>query len=123
MTQLNRLLKVTETVLVANKARLAVEVKKENELRAVLAALDMDGKRTSQATRESKDFLYGLSAELRWQKWAEKRRTLINNEIAASKVVQSKLQHAVAISFGKNQAVLRLVENQGSDKSTRDPSP
>lgn len=118
MTQLNRLFKVTETVLNAKKAKLAVEVRKEKELRAVLVALDMNRKKISRETNGVVDFSQGLGAELRWQKWAEQRRTLINNEIAASKVVQSKLQHAVAISFGKRQAVLKLMENQKSDKST-----
>lgn len=98
-----QLMQLTQVALVAAQTRLAGLVRTETDLRAKLEALRPS--RPPPGTDITSDPSTRAGADILWLRWAESRRTVLNQELARCLVAQAQAKAAVAKSFGRNEAI------------------
>ena len=110
--QADALCRVLETKLEAEKAKLAQLVKSEKDLRKQLQ--DLIHSRNAAATRNpaADDPALKSGADLRWQRWIESRRGLLNQELASLLARRSRQTDIVRKAFGRHAAMATLRDRQ-----------
>lgn len=107
VNQLKQLIAVTETALAAAQASMARMQLLEADLRQQLIELkgtNAMGLSESAATR--------AGADVRWNRWVDKRREDINTELARTLAEKESVREKLRIAFGKDQAVRKLSSKQ-----------
>lgn len=99
---LDRISRLVDADYVARQSRLARLKGVEQELRARLAGLT---DRRGEEERLSLDPATRAGADLRWQKWANERRSEINLHLAHNLAEQEMARRDLGRAFGRNQAV------------------
>lgn len=93
------------------QSQLAGLTAKENRLRDNLAQLVNDKRKTAERSDLS-DVARAAGADIRWHKWVDERRAVINIELAQVLSRKLECQRKLRRAFGKDQALDVLVQKQ-----------
>jgi len=100
----------------AAQARLAAQLRRIEELRTSLAALE--GKRRSRALEltEPDAALLG-GADLRWHRWIDGRRAMLNAELARALAEAGRARAALVQAFGRKLASEALAREASAERA------
>lgn len=93
------------------EAELATILSKERRLRGNLAQLVKD-RNVSLRADEFANVAQVSGAEIRWHRWVDARRGLINQELAHVLAKKIECQRMLRRAFGKDQALQALIKDQ-----------
>lgn len=102
------LARVTQAAFDAEQARMAALKRAEQDVRALIAELDLP--RHDPATPLADDAALRAGADLNWQLWVDSRRSALNAELARTLVAQAKARASLKQRFGRNEAAHALAE-------------
>lgn len=109
--EFERLVPLMNAEFRARQVRLADLKRQEEALRQRLS--DLSDRRSVSREGELIDPATLSGADLRWQAWAEARRSEINQMIARLRVDQHKATRELQWSFGRQSVAKRIVEAGG----------
>ena len=93
------------------QSQLASLTVKEKRLRDNLAQL-VSEKRNNAERCDIGDVARAAGADVRWHKWVDERRAVINTELAHVLGQKLECQYKLRRAFGKDQALDKLVQRQ-----------
>ena len=82
----------------------------EDELRSQLRNLSKIGKVSSADLNGNLDPAVMAGADLRWQRWADHKKRMINSELANVLARKENCRNKLIQAFGRNEAVGGLIE-------------
>jgi hypothetical protein len=115
-TRLITLKALTATKLMSTQAKLAVLLAKEKGLRDNLANL---AAQRQQSLTLGSDPAAAASANVRWHKWMNEKRAMINIELAEVLGRKTEAQFKLRRAFGKDQALLALISQESKKEQKR----
>lgn len=107
--QLQRLRPLIDAEFRARQGGLAKLKRQEEELRQRLR--DLSGRQAQPGEGEIVDPASLAGADLRWQAWAETRRTEINQRIVRLRIDQERAKAELRASFGRKTAIDALCKS------------
>lgn len=108
LPRLIALKRLTTAESLSANSTLAALHEKEKRLRANLTNLNAQKRLAAQ----SKDAAAIAGAHIRWQKWADEKRAVINVELAAILGQKAAARAKAKRAFGKDQALSALVDRE-----------
>lgn len=110
-SDLERLVPLIDAEFRSRQARLADLKRQEDDLQQRLG--DLSGRDAYPDVGGALDAATLAGADLRWQKWAEVRRTEINQRIARLRVDQQAVTSELRRTFGRKTALDALCKSLG----------
>ena len=115
---LDALLVLAETRFAAVQAQLAALTRQETALREQLASLARD--RAEQSGRDAADAAVRAGADVRWHRWIDSRRLLLNQELAQLRARRLRQVKVVKAAFGRKEALVALAARvRAADRQQR----
>lgn len=102
---------LTEAQMMAAQSKMANLQAREKGLRDNLSGLVVQRRQAAICTTLD-DAATAAGANMRWQKWADAKRAVINMELAAVLGQKANAQANLKRAFGKDQALGALIERQ-----------
>lgn len=109
--QFNQVAEITSVLFQAAQSKLAQAVKRENDLRKMLATLEQSRTARANANLLDTDVAMIAGADLRWQAWVDQRRSSLNHELAKCLAAQDHLRETARRAFGKEQSAIKVRQN------------
>ena len=111
LKRLVRLKTLTAVQFVAAQSTSASLAAREKGLRDNLAQLVQEKRRTIERDVPD-DAARAAGADIRWHRWVDERRAIINIELAQVLSEKLECQRSLARAFGRDQAVATLLDKQ-----------
>jgi hypothetical protein len=102
---------LTQTQLAGVQSQFASLSTKENRLRNNLAQLVKEKRQTAERSDHG-DVARAAGADIRWHKWVDARRAIINTELAQVLGQKLECQQKLRRAFGKDQALDAIIQQQ-----------
>lgn len=109
--QFNQVVAISSVLFQAAQSKLAQAVKRENDLRNMLAKLEQSRNDRASANLLDTDVALIAGADLRWQTWVDQRRSSVNQELAKCLAAQDQLREVARRAFGKEQSAIKVRQN------------
>jgi hypothetical protein len=97
------LLQLSDAVFESERAALAALAKREEAVRTQLRDL-AQVKNTPPALGEAQDTASKAGADVRWHRWIDQRREILNHELAQIMALKLAQQEKLQKAFGRKQA-------------------
>ena len=108
--RLAALARLSEAALLAQQARMARVKAEEAEIRRKLDALHTGRRARVEALGEGNDAAARAGADPLWHRWIEKRRTVLNHELARQRAAEEWTRADLARAFGRHRATEALAD-------------
>ncbi len=102
--RLEGLCELTALQMQTAQAALAEVTAREMGLRGQLQILVADRRAVAERTRQPDEPAFTAGADLRWHRWVDQRREVINAELARVLVLKEERLRGLRLAFGRDQA-------------------
>lgn len=113
--RLQDLQKVTDALYQKQFQSVQKLLAEESRLRSAVARLDQQSEPLSEPRAEISP-LQATGADVMWQRWAEKTRANLNQELALVLAQKLQVMDRVRHAFGRNEAAKELVKKAASTR-------
>lgn len=117
VNRVRELCRLTELKLRAEEARFAEQRRREMEIRALLSDISSERAARMSTVGQTPDAAFVAGADMRWLRWVDQRRAVLNSELARVLAAQDRLRGALRHAFGQNQAAKALLDRKMSERA------
>lgn len=83
-------------------------LKREADLKESLQRMTQGRDLQAEQIRDTEEPAWIAGADVRWHRWIDQRRSIINAELAQVRALQYQQRSKMALAFGKQQVILSL---------------
>ena len=112
--EMRELQQVTLTVYTAAQANMASLTRRESEIKSQLAGLVETRVAAANRVQSEPDAAMIAGADLRWHRWIDQRRAILNSELAQLRASKAAVQKRLQKAFGRHEAV-RLMQLRAAE--------